>query len=413
LSATRLVEHFFRHEYGRLVALLSRRVGFEHLALIEDSVQFALLAALESWTARGLPDNPSAWVYKVACHNILGELRQRQSHAHLLSRNRESLPDLTVDPEYFLSREIQDDLLLMLYSCCHPAIPIESQLALALKTLCGFDVREIALRLFSTQASIYKRLKRARDQLQRQPDPFDPLNAKEYAQRLSAVHHILYLLFTEGYLSSHLQLAIRRELCEEAKRLTRLLIDNPQTSTPQGFALLALMHLHSARLITRVDSDGSLLLLEQQDRSLWDREEIYRGLSCLEKSAEGCELSRYHAEAGIAAEHCLAPSFKQTRWQKIAEYYQMLESIAPSPLHSLNRAVVIAEWQGPAAALRWLESLPASPGLQGSHYRPAVLADLNYRSGHRQQAFAFRQQALALAPTPKIKQLLATRLNFA
>jgi predicted RNA polymerase sigma factor len=239
----------------------------------------------------------------------------------------------------------------MMFVCCDDSIPVESQLAIALRTLCGFDVREIAERLFTTEANVYKRLSRARNRLRELGSLPDDLTGEQFASRLPAVQGILYLLFTEGYLSSQADAAIRRDLCDEAKRLTLILAEHPAGGTPETFALLALMHLHAARMTARQDGSGGLLLLEEQDRGLWDQREIQFGLSWLARSATGSVFSRYHAEAGVAAVHCLAQSFEQTRWDRIVECYELLERVAPSALHTLNRAVAVAEWRGPAAGL--------------------------------------------------------------
>jgi RNA polymerase sigma-70 factor (ECF subfamily) len=285
-------------------------------------------------------------------------------------------------------------------------------LVLALKTLCGFDVREIALRLFSSEASVYKRLGRARSRLRNLPLRAEELSLEQYTQRLPAVQRILYLLFTEGYLSSHATLAIRHELCCDAMRYTSLLVEHPLGSTPETFALLALMHLHMARMTARQDASGGLLLLEEQDRSLWDQHGIQRGLSLLARSAQGEHFSRYHAEAGIAAEHCLAPTFQQTRWDKVVECYELLEREAPSALHRLNRAVAAAEWQGPDAGLAVLDGYEPPTWLAGSYLWAAVLSDLHRRSGHHHQAQAHRDVALKLAPSPAVRQLLERRLRL-
>ena len=331
LTTPKLVEHFFRHEYGRLVAMLSCRVGVQYIEVVEDAVQSALMCALESWTVAGLPDNPPAWLFRVAHNNLFGELRQRSRRRRILEQNpeEEEVGTPVGGPEIFLAGEVHDDLLRMLFVCCDHAIPLESQLVLALKTLCGFDIREIALRLFSSEANVYKRLSRARSRLRQLSYRLDELSGEQYSSRLPAVHKILYLLFTEGYLSSHVEFAIRRELCHEAMRLTAILAEHPIGRTPETFALLALMHLHTARMIARQDASGGLLLLEEQDRELWDQRGIQIGLEWLAKSAQGDCFSRYHAEAGIAAEHCLAPSFQETRWDRVVECYSLLERIAP------------------------------------------------------------------------------------
>ncbi len=297
MSTPQLVEHFFRHEYGRLVAVLCRRVGAQHIDVVEDAVQSALMAALESWTVSGPPDNPSAWLFRVAHNDVVGQLRQRTRRRHLLEQYTwEAIGAGEKGSEVFLAKEVQDDLLRMLFVCCDEAIPERSQLVLALKTLCGFDIREIALRLFISEANVYKRLARARSQLRKFPPRTDGPSGAQVSSRLPAVRKILYLLFTEGYLSSHAEMAIRRELCDEAIRLATILAEHPIGETPETFALLALMHLHAARMPARQDGSGGLVLLEEQDRDLWDLEEIQVGLAWLARSAQGDVFSRYHAE---------------------------------------------------------------------------------------------------------------------
>lgn len=402
-------EHFFRHEYGRLVALLSRRVGVQHLEAIEDAVQAALVTALESWKGGGLPENPPAWLFRVANHRLLESLRTEARRARLIERQvpvESEGPAL--DPP--LCGDVKDDLLRMLFVCCDEAIPAESRLVLALKTLCGFDVREIGERLFLSDANVYKRLARARARLRERPRLAEELSLEELGTRLPGVQAILYALFSEGYLSSHPEV-IRRELCDEAKRLCLVLGEHPIGAMPETFALLALMHLHHARNTARQDGSGGLLLLEEQDRSLWDQREIQTGLAWLARSAQGDAFSRYHAEAGIAAEHCLAPSFAETRWDRIVETYALLERLAPSPLHTLNRALATAELHGPEAGLAVLEGLAPPSWLAGSHYWAAVLADLHGRSGHHELAKRYRAAALDTAPSGAVNAALRRRLG--
>ncbi len=401
MNAPKLDEHFFRHEYGKLVATLSRRVGVQYIEDVEDAVQSALMTALGTWTIAGLPNNPPAWLFRVAHNNLMGELRRRTGRRRILEQNvREEIGLLDNGSETFLAGEVRDDLLRMLFVSCDEAIPVESQLVLALRTLCGFDVREIALRLFASEANVYKRLGRARNRLRELPLRPGELNGEQYSSRLPAVHKILYLVFTEGYLSSHAEMAIRRELCDEAIRLATILAEHPAGQAPETFALLALMYLHAARMTARQDGSGGLFLLEEQNRELWDRQEIQVGLEWLAKSAQGDRFSRYHAEAGIAAEHCLAPSFHETRWDKVAEYYALLERIAPSAIHKLNRAVAVAEWQGPAKGLAVLKGFEPPTWLAGSYIWAAVLADLHRRCGNTHTANRYRDIACKSAPTP-------------
>lgn len=411
MSPPALVEHFFRHEYGRLVATLSRRVGVQNIEAVEDAVQSALMTALRTWTSAGQPDNPSAWLFRVAHNELIGELRKRAGRRRLLERDAKRSTEAPEDgPVAFLPGEVRDDLLRMLFVCCDDAIPADSQLVLALKTLCGFGVREIALRLFTSETNVYKRLGRARARLREHPPELGELSGAQYASRLDAVHRIVYLLFTEGYLSSHAEIAIRGELCDEALRLAALLAEHPVGQTPQTYALLALMHLHVARMTARQDSAGGLLLLDEQDRQQWDRARIARGLGWLARSADGDAFSRYHAEAGIAAEHCLAPTFEQTRWDRVVDCYALLERVAPSPIHTLNRAVAVAELEGPAAGLAVLDGFEPPSWLAGSYQWAAVLADLHRRCGDAQTATRYRDIALESAPTDAVRELLQRRL---
>lgn len=409
---SRLGDNFFRHEYGRLVSMLVRRVGIRHLEAVEDAVQAALLAAVESWPKSAVPENPSAWLYRVAHNHVAGELRRQIRHGELAGQHARAAMDSTNDaPGALLTGDVRDDLLRMLFASCDDAIPIESQLVLALKTLCGFDIREIAERLFTTEANVYKRLGRARARLREAPLELVDLTNEQLASRLAAVQAILYSLFTEGYLSSHAEGAIRRELCDEARRLAAVLAEHPLGATPETFALLALMHLHCARMPARQDGSGGLLLLEEQDRSLWDQEAVQIGLCWLARAAEGDVFSRYHAEAGIAAEHCLAPSFSETRWDRIVECYALLERLAPSALHTLNRAVAVAEWRGPAHGLAVIEGLEPPSWLLGSYLWSAVLADLHGRSGHAELAAQYRDAALRSAPCQAVRTTLERRLR--
>jgi RNA polymerase sigma-70 factor (ECF subfamily) len=382
-----------------------------HLESVEDAVQSALLSAVETWGRQGVPEDPSAWLYRVASNNVVGELRRRANRARLIELHG-SLDDGLLDaPAAFLAGDVRDDLLRMLFACCDEAIPVDSQLVIALKTLSGFDVPEIAERLFTTEANVYKRLGRARNRLRELGFELKDLLSEQTRARLPAVQSILYLMFTEGYLSSHADQAIRCDLCDEGRRLTEVLARHPVTGTPETFALLALMYLHAARMPGRQDGSGGLLLLEEQDRSRWNQEEIGVGLSWLARSAQGDVFSRFHAEAGIAAEHCLAPSFAETRWDRIIDSYALLERTAPSPLHTLNRALATAEWKGPAAGLAVLEGLEPPSWLAGSYLWAAVFADLHRRCGQHEVARRYRDNALATAPSPAVRAVLRRRLQ--
>jgi len=405
--APALPEHYFRHESGRLVSVLTRRFGVHRVELCEDAVQTALLRAVQSWPQRGLPDDTSAWLYRVALNEVLGILRRERRTEGAVELEEPAAEEETM----FLEQEVQDDQLRMLFVCANPEIPRESQLVFALKTLCGFSTEEIALRLFQGHEAIYKRLQRARATLQEHVGEIDTPGVADLVTRLPAVLEILYLLFTEGYSSAQPDTLIRRELCEEAIRLARLLDDHPVGGVPETAALLALMYLDAARFDSRVDGAGGLLLLEEQDRSRWDRELIHLGVAYLARAARGDVFSRYHAEAAIAAEHCLAPTYQATRWAEIVRLYEMLDRIVPSPIHTMNRAIAMAEWQGPDAGLALLEEINPPPWLLGYYLWDATLGELYRRRGDRERATAHLTRALAAAPTHAERALLRRRLE--
>jgi predicted RNA polymerase sigma factor len=344
----------------------------------------------------------------------MGAFRQQNRHQEILKQFPEEIvkENTQSTQEHLLPGEMQDDLLRMLFVTCDENIPLESQLVFALKVLCGFSVKEIAHRLFTSDANVYKRLSRARNRLREQGMLLEDLTAQQNSARLPAVNKILYLLFTEGYLSSHSEMSIRLELCNDAIRLLNLLVEHPVGQNSESQALLALMHLHLARMGARQDGSGGLLLLEEQDRSLWDQQLIYVGLEWLARSSHGDIFSRYHAEAGIAAEHCLAPTFAETRWDKIIDCFQLLEKIIPSPLHRLNCAVAVAEQHGPAEGLTILSSFDPPNWLAESYLWLSVSADLHRRVGNTQTADQYRKQAIDSAPSYAVKTLLEKRLTL-
>lgn len=407
-----LVDHYFRHEYGRLVAVLVRQVGLHQLGAVEDAVQSALLAALTAWVVNGIPDNPSGWLYRVAQNHLLGTLRKAQTQQRVqVGATDESADDEEEPVSPAFTGEVRDELLRMLFICCDEMIPRESRLVLALKTLCGFSIGEIAFRLFTTEANVYKRLARARERLRQADVDLQTPPLEALRSRLPSVHSVIYLLFNEGYLSTDAVHAIRAELCEEAIRLGTLLATHPVGAEPPTFALLALMHLHAARLASRQDATGGLLLLEEQDRSRWDQEHLQQGATWLARAGHGAVFTRFHAEAGIAAEHCFGSSFADTRWDAIADLYAMLEQIDPSPIHTLNRAVAVAQAQGPHAGLAALDNLVPPAWLDGHYLWAAVLADLHHRAGNAEAAERHREQALAAAPSTAVRQVLHRRLT--
>jgi RNA polymerase sigma-70 factor (ECF subfamily) len=406
------VEHFFRHEAGRLVAVLTRIFGWQNFDLVEDMVQATLLDALESWRIRGVPDNPSGWVHRVARNKILDALRRDRIGQRITQEwgarrppHEESLDEL------FLDAEIKDSQLRMIFACCHPHLARENQLALTLKALCGFGNSEIARALLVSEETVKKRLQRATRDLIDHEIALEPPAAGELPDRLDAVHQVLYLLFNEGYSSSEGETAIRADLCEEAARLCHLLCSQPSCSTPATHALMALMLFHGARLEARLDPHGSLLLMEEQDRGRWDHALIGRAREFLARSVEGTVISRFHLEAGIAFLHCTARSYADTDWPAILRLYNALLTIQRSPIYLLNRAIVVAQIDGPHAGIRALDEAGLDPALRHYHLFDATLGELHRRAGDLARARQHLEAAREKTCSPFDRELIDRRLS--
>jgi RNA polymerase sigma-70 factor (ECF subfamily) len=412
-----LVDHFFRHEASRLVARLARRYGTARLETIEDAVQSALSAALEAWSRRGIPDNPSAWLTRAAQNQVLDRLRRDATVERSLVRAELDQDQVEAPAPFAFGSEIQDDELRMLFACCDEQLTPQCQLVLSLKLCCAFSTKEIAARLFLSDANVQKILTRGRGRLRElwsaAGDSSVPeASPEQLAQRLVLVQRVIYLLFNEGYSSQCDDQVIRRDLCGEAQRLARLLVSHPVGDQPDSWALLALLHFHSARLDTRTDDSGGLLALHEQDRSRWDAAHIRRGFECLFRSGESQRFSRYHAEAAVLAEHCAAPSYEATRWSEIVELYELLERLEPSPLHTLNRAIALAEWKGPREGLRVLREMAPPSWLLGYYLWDAASGELYRRAGEFEQAARHLESALERAPTEAERCVYRRRLEL-
>jgi len=407
-----LSEHFFRRESGRLVAALTRIFGVHNLALAEDVVQDAFCRALEVWKVRGVPDNPAAWLMAAARHRALDVVRRErtaQKFAPELARVLESEWTLapTVD-EAFAQPAIRDEQLRMMFSCCHPRLPEDVQLALVLNILCGFGAGEIASAFLIGRAAVEKRLSRGKTTLAGAKRLFD-LEDAEFEARLSTVLRALYLLFNEGYHGGAADTAVHTDLCGEAMHLTRLLLEAPPAAVPETYALAALMSLHAARLPARLDADGNLNPLVDQDRSRWDARLVEQGLGYLEHSASGPVVTAYHIEAAIAAAHATAPSLEETDWDAVVELYDRLMSLAASPVVALNRAIAIGQRDGPSSGLDALGSMADRDRLRRYPFYPAAMGELEWRRGNRAAARAHFAAAAALARNPVERRFLVKR----
>ena len=408
-----LDEHLFRREAGRMVAALTRLFGVQNLALAEDVVQDAFCRALEVWKMRGVPENPSAWLMATAKHRALDVVRrERTSRTFAPELGRLLETEWTLAPaveEAFATETIRDEQLRMMFSCCHPRLPEEAQLALILNVLGGFGAAEIADMLLRGRAAIEKRIARGKKVLAGGKRLFD-LGDAEFAARLETVQRALYLLFSEGYHGASAEAPVRAELCHEALRLVALLREHPPAATPTTDALAALMCLHAARLPARLDSAGDLSALVDQDRSKWDARLVADGLALLEQSATGQEVSHYHLEAAIAATHASARSLEETDWAVIVALYDRLMAVEPSPVVALNRAIAIAQRDGAERGLEALAAIVDRDRLAQYPFYPAAVGELELRLGHAEAARAHFQKALELARNATERRFLEKRL---
>jgi RNA polymerase sigma factor (sigma-70 family) len=410
-----LAEHLFRREAGRMVAVLTHIFGVHNLALAEDVVQDAFCRALEVWPFRGVPDNPSAWLMATAKNRALDILRRERTartYEPELSRLLESEWTLTpVVEEMFTDNAIKDDLLRMMFSCCHPRLAEEAQVMLMLHILCGFSVDEVASAFVTTYTAVEKRIPRAKKVLAGSKRLFDTEAPADFLARLPAVHRALYLLFNEGYHGASAEFAVRRELCHEAMRLAALLLEHPCGATPTSYALSALMCLNRARLPARVDASGKLNSLFDQDRSLWDQTLVAEGLQFLELSAKGSELTEYHVEAAIAAVHATAPSVQDTDWEKIVSLYDTLICIRASPIVALNRAIAIGQRDGPEHGAQALRAIADSGRLANYPFYHAAFGESELQAGRHKIATDYFRAALELARNPMERQFFEQRID--
>jgi RNA polymerase sigma factor (sigma-70 family) len=397
-GAPALTEHLFRRESGRMVSALVRVLGTRHLALAEDAVQDALVRALETWRFTGPPASPGAWLMQTARHRAIDRLRH-QGRVGRLEPELERALRLAgaAEPEDAGGHAIPDDELRLMFSCCDPELPAAAQVAVILKYLCGFSVREIAQASLSSAAAVEKQLFRARRALETRERLCEVKDLDQVRARLHPVRCAIYLLFSEGYHGAHPTQAVREDLCHEALRLAVLLSRLPAANGPETRALVALFCLLAARLASRQDDEGHLLLLAEQDRSRWDRALIGEGLRWLGDSAVGEELTAWHLEAAIAAGHATAPSFEATDWVAICRLYDGLWRLDPSPTVALNRAIATGMAESAEAGLRALAAIEGRERLARSPFLAAAVAEFELRAGRPERAAVQLEAALRLA----------------
>jgi RNA polymerase sigma-70 factor (ECF subfamily) len=409
---------FYRRERARLLAALTRVFGTQNLALAEDVVQETLSRAFEVWMYQGVPEHYSALLMTSAKNRALDVLRRERTARKFAPAIEHAIEsEWTLRPtveELFLPAALRDDELRMMFSVCHPQLSEDVHVALMLNMLCGFGAEEIAHVHLAGVAAIEKRISRGKKALASLPRLFE-LTAADFAPRLESVHRALYVLFSEGYHGACEEAVTREELCREALRLVRLLVDHAPAATPATVALAALMHLHAARLAGRTNDLGELLALSDQDRSRWDAKLVAEGLLLLERASTGTAVSPYHVEAAIAGLHASAPTAAETRWDEIVRLYDVYMQIAPSPVVALNRAIAVAETEGAESGLRALGAIEDVERLRDYPFYAAARGELELRAGRpdvaRRQFEAALEQARSEAERGFLRRRLAVCTN--
>jgi RNA polymerase sigma-70 factor (ECF subfamily) len=408
MDAVSAVEEIYRSEWGRIVAALIGLIGDFDLA--EETAQEAFTAAVEQWRVSGVPEFPKAWIIQTAKHKAIDRMRRQTRFEEKVEAHPDSeLLRTTVHPNYD-TEEIPDERLRLIFTCCHPALAPDTQVALTLRTLCGLETDEIARAFLVPSATMAQRLVRAKRKIRDAGIPYVVPETREMASRLDAVLTVIYLVFNEGYSATRGGPLMRTDLCAEGIRLGRLVCSLMQPRSPaEVTGLLALMLLHDSRRDARVDESGDIVLLENQDRSLWNRQQIDEALPLAEEALRGS--GPYALQAAIVAQHCQAPSAASTNWTRIVQLYKLLERIQPSPIVALNRAVAVAMAEGPASGLAIIGSISASNDLENYHLLHATRADLLRRMGSPGKAAESYQRALELVTNDAERRYLERRLQ--
>jgi RNA polymerase sigma-70 factor, ECF subfamily len=408
-NANVAVDTVYRTDWGRIVATLIRQFGDFELA--EDAAQEAFTAAVDQWRTDGVPESPSAWIIQTAKHKAIDRLRRQIRLKEKLETHPEFFPSEIVDEPNFNYGEIPDDRLRLIFTCCHPALALEAQVALTLRTLGGLQTDEIARSFLVPTATMAQRLVRAKRKIRDAGIPYIVPDTSDMPARLDGVLTAIYLIFTEGYAATRGLPLIRADLCTEAIRLARLVKTLLEPNPPaEATALLALMLLHDSRREARLDEAGDLVVLEEQDRNRWNQEQIVEALALVDEALKSTP-GPYTLEASIAAEHCKATRAEDTNWPRIVNLYDLLQQLLPSPVVALNRAVAVAMADGPRAGLALIDELAASGELDEYHLLHAARADMLRRLGSNAEAAENYELALNLASNDSERRFLERRLR--
>jgi len=402
-----LIDHLFRHQYGKMVSILTRIFGLSHLETIEDAVQDTFILALSKWRHE-IPNNPEAWLTQAAKNRTIDLFRKLKSDQKKITQFKSGPATLRID-ELFLAHEIEDSQLRMIFTACHPKLNPKDQIAFALKTIAGFSIHEIASALLLKEATVKKRLHRARNTIKKQSISFSLPNAVQLKVRLERVHEILYLIFNEGFHSNRQEMLIRKDLCGEAIRLCKMVLKKEHFRTGGGYALFALLCFHAARLESKISSSNTIISLKHQDRSQWYSPLIELGHNAMLKTRMYDDFTPYHIEASIAAEHLKASSFETTDWLKILQYYQQLYTLYKTPFTALNMAIVYLQLHKNNEALNLLQSFKPEELEQRSYLYYGAMAEYYYNIKDRFKAIENLDIALAMVTNKAEKEYLEAR----
>ena len=411
-TTEQVVEHFFRHESGKIISHLTRHFGTAYLEMIEDAVQDALFKAMQVWAFNEVPQNPSGWIMRVAKNRVIDQLRQAY-HSRKVGMDDSMTSSLTQlqeeHDEVVLESELKDDQLRLFFACCHPDLSIESQVVVTLKLLGGFSKSEIARALLKKDDAVAKAFTRAKNKLKEANFHPEVPSGQDLESGLNTVLKVLYLMFNEGYKASGGDELVRKDMCYEAIRLCTLLAENPVCDQPRVHALLALMYYQSSRLDARIGEEGQLLTLEFQDRSRWDQKAIAAGSRHLDLAASGDKISEYHLQASLAYCHSLAPSYAETNWEQILSLYNYMMANTPSPIVALNRIVALGKVEGPEAALEDLNQLSEHQLMKSYYLFFAIKAEMLKELGREKEAAANLQQAISLTDNRTEREFLESK----
>ena len=405
-SVNKLVDHFFRNEFGKAVALLTSKFGPQYLEVAEDAVQEALAKAMQVWGYGQIPDNPTGWVIRVAQNKLIDQIRKLQRVYYATQ-----LPEIGHEsPELLNEEQFKDEMIKMMFACCNPKLSTEHQIILTLKILGGLSIREIASALLKKEETIAKAYTRAKKRFKEINLKLEIPGEQEIQNRLDRILKVIYLLFNEGYKSTEGEQLIRKELCEEAMRLNQLLLDKPETNTTSSLALMALMHFQVARFDARVNTDGNSVSLEEQDRKTWDEQHILLGNRYLTTIEDGMN-NVYFLQAAINGIHCAADTYESTNWTHILILYNRLYFLSKNPIVALNRILPLSKVHGAEAALDELVKVKTEESIQNNYLVPATEAELLFQLNRHDEAIDKLTHAIELCKNNREKDFLTTKMR--